>query len=292
MAASLQLSMLAFRQILEFDPVTCNFNISAVSTKLTHLFVLATTNQRQLGELEHIQHVLTAYARIKQPEQWASWVRLQIDRFEESLLTTCQSFMNSAAIKYVKIASPNSGFGGSSTTLQEDIVVMVSAVSSKRKAPTLPRSKTSGKTSNGDKKSTMEKSPPFVCHYKSAPGPEGTTYKVGDTKTWEGQTYYYCRCPCVQNPREGYIQRLRSPLLFSVLLSGAFISSSSSHALLSAVDVPIQRCHPAVQQSHKSFRRSRRRKHGHFFSWYRFLGLLLLSQKTSAAFYSLPGTNH
>ena len=65
-AASLQLSMLSFKQLLEFDPASYNFNISAVNTKINHLFVLATTSQRQLGELEKIQHTITAYARIKQ----------------------------------------------------------------------------------------------------------------------------------------------------------------------------------------------------------------------------------
>ena len=62
MAASLQLSMLSFKQLLEFDPASCDFNISAVNTKINHLFVLATINQRQLGELEKIQHTITAYA--------------------------------------------------------------------------------------------------------------------------------------------------------------------------------------------------------------------------------------
>ena len=126
MAASLQLLMLSFKQLLKFYPSSCNFNISAVNTKIKHLFVLATTVQHHLGELEKIQHTITAYSQIKQPETWAAWVRLQNDRFEEGLTTNCQAFMNSAAIKYVKISFTNSTFDGSSTTLQEDIVAMVS----------------------------------------------------------------------------------------------------------------------------------------------------------------------
>ena len=126
MAASLQLSMLSFNQLLEFDLASCDFKISAVNTKINHLFVLATISQRHLRDLEKIQHTITAYAQIKQPEKWAAWVRLQIDQFEEVLMTNCQAFMKSAAIKYLKISSVNSTFGGSSTILQEDIVTMVS----------------------------------------------------------------------------------------------------------------------------------------------------------------------
>ena len=68
MAESLQLSMDSFKHILEFDPAENAFNITTINTKLNHLFVLATTGQRILGEPEHIQHTVTAYACINQPE--------------------------------------------------------------------------------------------------------------------------------------------------------------------------------------------------------------------------------
>ena len=76
MAASLYISMISFKQLLGFDPASCDFNISAVNTKINHLFVLATTSQRHLGELEKIQHTITAYARIKKPDTSAAWVQL------------------------------------------------------------------------------------------------------------------------------------------------------------------------------------------------------------------------
>ena len=191
MTATLQLSMLSFKQILEFDPTTCDFNIASVNTKLNHLFILATTSQRQLDDLEKIQHTITAYSRIKQPEEWASWVRIQVDRFEEGTITNCQAFMNSAAIKYVKISSANSTFAGSSTSIQEDIVAMVSASVDKRKpAPSGPLKK--GKPSAS---TATSKPPPFLKHYKSSSGADATNYKVGDTRDFEGQTYHFCDCP-------------------------------------------------------------------------------------------------
>ena len=81
MAASLQLSMDYFKRILESNPANNAFNITTINTKLNHLFVLTTNGQRILSEPERIQHTLTTYSCINQPEEWALWVRLQIDRF-------------------------------------------------------------------------------------------------------------------------------------------------------------------------------------------------------------------
>jgi hypothetical protein len=192
MAASLQLSMLSFQQILEFNPAEHNYNVSTMNTKLNHLFVLATTRQRVLSQPERIQHTLTAYARIKQPELWAQWVRTQTDNFDDGLITDCQSFMNSATIKYIKIASAGS-FEGSSTTVQEDIVAMVASAAAKRK-----------KGSHGDDSSkgtkdqapiVEKKHPPFVKHFKLSSAPDSVSYKVGDSKEWNGATWYFCDCP-------------------------------------------------------------------------------------------------
>ena len=109
MTSSLQFSMDFFKQILEFDPYDHGFNIFDINTKLNHLFVLANTGKHTLGEPERIQNTLTVYARIKQPEEWAQWVCLQMDRFEEGIIQNAQSFMNTASLKYVKILENGSG---------------------------------------------------------------------------------------------------------------------------------------------------------------------------------------
>ena len=52
--ASLQLSLLSFNNITEFNPLDHDFNISEINTKLSNLFVLATTQHRVLDESERI----------------------------------------------------------------------------------------------------------------------------------------------------------------------------------------------------------------------------------------------
>ena len=133
--ASLQLSMLSFQNILEFNPFDWDFNIPTINGKLIHLFTLATTQSRALDESERIQHTLNVYSKILQPEMWAQWVRNKIDSFEEGGITVCQDFMNTATMKYNKIACTTSGFKGSVHTVHDDIVAMMakSQPSKKRK---------------------------------------------------------------------------------------------------------------------------------------------------------------
>jgi hypothetical protein len=188
MAASLQLSMHSFQHILEFDPADHGFNIPTINTKLNHLFVLATTRERNLTQEERIQHTLTVYSRIKQPEIWAQYIRNQVDAFEEGTLINCQAVMNAASLKFTKISSTDSRF--SSTTVTEDIVAMVAT--KRKKAP-------AGANEGGDTESKKDKdetkAPPFVKHFKSGSGDNATMFKVGDKKEWNGLTYHFCDCP-------------------------------------------------------------------------------------------------
>jgi len=48
---------------------------------------------------------------------WAQWVRNKVDSFEEGNVTVYQDFMNSATIKYTKIAGVSGKFQGSITTV-------------------------------------------------------------------------------------------------------------------------------------------------------------------------------
>jgi hypothetical protein len=191
--SSFQLSMMSFNQILQFDPGHYHFKVPTINTSLNHLFVLATTGTRTLDDPERIQHTLTVYQRIRQPKIWAQWVRNQVDSFEQGSITNSQSFMNTAVLKYNKICmdSPNHIFPGSGSTLQEDIVTMMAV---KRKPA--PASKIDSKVAK-EPRIAAEcgiKLPLFAKFYKSASGAEGQKFKLGDSKTWNNTTWYFCDC--------------------------------------------------------------------------------------------------
>ena len=184
MASTLQLSMQSFVQIQNLDPADYAFNISTVNTKMTHLFLLATTGQRRISEAEKIQHLLTAYTKIRQPEVWAQWVRGRVDAFDEGQITNSQAFMNSAALKYIKLSSSEEGFAARSTTVQDDVIALL--------APKTKPSKNHQSDALPDKST---KQPPFLTHYKTSLSPDAPKFTLGDTKVFEGVTYHFCDCP-------------------------------------------------------------------------------------------------
>jgi hypothetical protein len=193
MVASLQLSMISFKNILQFEPVDHKFNIPTINTKLNHLFVLATTRERQLLDSERIQHTLMIYSKIKQPEPWAMWVRIQVDKFDEGLIHVCQDFMNQATLKFNKITSTEGGFQGSNSTVQEDIVAMFTAAKRKRLPNATPHD-IKPKDVN-DTPFPAKKLPPFAKHFKANNAPDSQKFKVGDSKSWNDLTWYFCDCP-------------------------------------------------------------------------------------------------
>ena len=187
--SSLQLSLLSFNSILLFNPLDHGFNISIINSKLMHLFVLAATQHRKLNEQERIQHTLNVYAKILQPETWAQWIRNKVDEFEEGNVTVCQDFMNSAVIKYNKIAATHEGFKGSVHTVQEDIISLL-ATKQKAKPDQPKRQRETDDDEPPRIKKTKYSIPPFIKHFQDAT--TGTRYKIGDSKVHNGKTFYFC----------------------------------------------------------------------------------------------------
>ena len=102
--------------------------------------------------------------------------------------------MNTASLKYVKISANGSGsFGGSSTTISKDIVSMMDAVSKKRNLA--PTSKKKIVTSDEPNQKSAKDLPPFVRHFKATAASDAATFKVGNTKEWKRDTWYFCDCP-------------------------------------------------------------------------------------------------
>jgi hypothetical protein len=195
--SSLQLSIISFNQILQFDPAIHHFNVPTINTKLSHLFTLAMTSSRLLAGAERIQHTLTVYQRIRQPKIWAQWIRNQVDSFEYRNITNCQAFMNMAVVKYnkIRVETEDHAFRGSASTLQEDIVAMMAA--SKRKRIPNPNDNKPKPVDNDSNKERRNQTalPSFARHFKGKEADGGKAFKVGDTKKWKDATWYYCDCP-------------------------------------------------------------------------------------------------
>ena len=102
--------------------------------------------------------------------------------------------MNQAIIKYNKIdGNSEGGFKGSSTTLQEDIVAMITTTNKRKRNTDNKQQET--KPSVTDNTKTEQKTPPFIKFTKVNNTPDSPLFKVGDTKLWNDKTWHYCDCP-------------------------------------------------------------------------------------------------
>ena len=199
--SSVQLSLSTFSNLLKFDPAQDKFDIAKINTRLLSMFVLCGGSHRTLDKYERIQHTLNAYDRIKQPDAWSRWVNSQKDEFNQGNLTNCQDFMNSALLKYNQISLEEGGFNGSVSSVQEDIISMVAQMKKGTKRKKTDTDDSSEDKSKGASKTKKKKElPPFLKHFKTSKDATGKPYKVGDTKTWKEDVWYYCDCP---NHRDG-----------------------------------------------------------------------------------------
>jgi hypothetical protein len=206
LASSLQLTIKTVADIQALDPVDFKFNITAINTKLTHYFILASSGSRPLSESEKLQHTLSTYAKIKQPDSWAQWTRAKIDAFDENNLTTSQKLMNDATLKHLKIVSEDGTFRGRSTTVSEDVVAMLATHKTKSASGT-------AKSTSGASKSTSDterKLPPFSTYWKAPDSEGGAKYKVGDTQMFEGRKYYFCDAPTHRNKLKWHVHSAES----------------------------------------------------------------------------------
>ena len=194
MPSSVRLSMDSMDRLYAYDPAAQKFNISAINKDLLSLFVLA----RDVPNAKKLHYVLMVYSKIKQPESWATWVRMETQRIESGAAIDYQQFMNSAVMEQGRITRMERGFAGSTLTVSEDVVAMIAKHDSKRQQVTKKKAKEEPSDETSSKKTN--KKPPFVKHTKKTAGRDSESYKVGDSKVWNDVTWYFCDCP---NHREG-----------------------------------------------------------------------------------------
>ena len=207
-AASSQVSMQALRDLQDLNPVDYGYNISVINTRAAHLFTLATTGARILSDGERIQLLLTAYNRIRQPAAWSTWVANKTEAFDAGLLVPSlhvsahQLLMNEAILKSNRLHADkdNGPLQWRSTSLAEDVVAMLanSAAAAPKTRPSFSRNST---TTAGPPSAPVIKPvlPPFARHFKASSAPDAAKFQVGDSKPFDGATWYFCDCPTHRN---------------------------------------------------------------------------------------------
>jgi hypothetical protein len=199
MASSLQLTIQAVQDIHTLEPADFAYKVTAINTRLIHLFMLAASVNRTLSEPEKIMHTLTVYKKIKQPEAWAEWIRARVRDYDNGTLLLCQPLMNEGQRTQTRIVTDSGGdFHGRSTTMRDDVIAMMAKSTKRAPLPTKDDNKARGKKPDSVPTgidSSGNKLPPFVRFFKAPIAEGGKKYTIGDVKQHGEKTWYYCGCP-------------------------------------------------------------------------------------------------
>ena len=73
---------------------------------------------------------------------------------------------------------------------------MMAAISKKHTASPTSKKKIATKFAEDEQNPKSTKTlPPFVRHFKATTASDAATFKVGNTKEWKGDTWYFFDCP-------------------------------------------------------------------------------------------------
>ena len=111
---------------------------------------------------------------------WAQWVRNKIDSFEEGGIIVCQDFMNSATMKYNKVACTTSEFNGIVHTMYDDIVAIMAKFLTTEKCKQLDAD-IDAEEGPYTKKQVKRDTSSFMIHWKDTSA--SVKYKVGEKRS-------------------------------------------------------------------------------------------------------------
>ena len=146
---------------------------------MTHKAALSAGGTITHQEILYFQ--FKVYKKIKAPAKWMTHILFLESTVASTTGYTPETLFNEMQAKYTTLL--NQGlWKPSNKTLEEQTLAMVAQ---QQQAKKISNNSTKSKPSSGQSSKTMEKdkkSPPFA----NSPG------KLGDTKQWNGKTYYWC----------------------------------------------------------------------------------------------------
>ena len=185
---SIRSSMDVTKELIAFDPAAHNYNIILINQAMTNLFLRANQGSfTNVNDAFKMFHLISVYEKILRPQEWVDFVNRIRREFENNALTDPKTLLRDAAAKYGELQSFTGPFVASTKSLQEDIIGLFATQMDKWKKgqPTEPKANVK---SNGD--DPPKSLPPFSKHSKVSLR-TGEEHKEGDTKTWDGKTWYF-----------------------------------------------------------------------------------------------------
>ena len=180
-------SVLASRELnFHEDGPTLFFHI--VNQLFTATFSNAQATRDKLAEFtitdqEILYFQFKIYKKIKAPAEWTSHILFLEATIASNAGYLPDTLFNEVQSKYTNLSNQGLWRPSDKTPEEQTLAMVAQQQQNKPKGSSSPKKESSSKLSSKDKDKEKEKKGPLFAHKEG---------KLGDTKQWNGKTYYYC----------------------------------------------------------------------------------------------------
>ena len=173
-------------KLAEFHPKRFRYDILQVNSFI-HAAVktlkAASTSGGTITDQEILYFQFKIYKKIKAPAEWTSHILFLEATVARNTGYLPDTLFNEVQSKYTNLSNQGLWRPSDKTPEEQTLAMVAQQQQNKPKGSSSPKKESSSKSSAKDKdKEKEKKEPPFALK-------EG---KLGDTKQWNGKTYYYC----------------------------------------------------------------------------------------------------
>ena len=173
-------------KLAEFHPKHFRYNILQVNNFI-HAAVktlkAASTSGGMITDQEILYFQFKIYKKIKAPAEWTSHILFLEATVASNAGYLPDTLFNEVQSKYTNLSNQGLWHPSNKTPEEQTLAMVAQQQQNKPKGSSSPKKESTSKSPSKDKDKEKEKKGPPFAHKEG---------KLGDTKQWNGKTYYYC----------------------------------------------------------------------------------------------------
>ena len=173
-------------KLVEFHPKRFRYDILQVNNFI-HAAVktlkAASTSGGTITDQEILYFQFKIYKKIKAPAEWTSHILFLEATVASNAGYLPDTLFNEVQSKYTNLSNQGLWHPSDKTPEEQTLAMVAQQQQNKPKGSSSPKKESASKSPSKDKDKEKEKKGPPFAHKEG---------KLGDTKQWNGKTYYYC----------------------------------------------------------------------------------------------------
>ena len=173
-------------KLAEFHPKYFRYNILQVNNFIraaVKTLKAASTSGGMITDQEILYFQFKIYKKIKAPAEWTSHILFLEATVASSAGYLPDTLFNEVQSKYTNLSNQGLWRPSDKTPEEQTLAMVAQQQQNKPKGSLSPKKESTSKSPSKDKDKEKEKKGPPFAHKEG---------KLGDTKQWNGKTYYYC----------------------------------------------------------------------------------------------------